>query len=96
MCGLNRFHARAAFALGSAVGHNHTFKLFSPREGLLLIHASKQETYKSRFNTEVKQDVYSVAKPTLKRWSNRSPTVEPLLARPKTEHQAPTNLSGRF
>ena len=29
----------------------------------------------------------------MKRWSNRSPTVEPRWAWPKTDHQAPTNLT---
>ena len=31
------------------------------------INASKQQTYKSKFNTEMKQDEYSAARPTLKR-----------------------------
>ena len=33
------------------------------------------------------------SKPTLKRWSNGGPTVEPRRARPKTDHQAPANLT---
>ena len=41
----------------------------------------------------MKQDEYS-ARPTLNR--NRSPTVEPRWAQPKTDHQAPTNLRGSF
>ena len=62
-----------------------------------LISESKQRTYKSRFITELKQDEYSLnSKPTLKRWSNSSPTVEPRWARPKTDHQAPANLTESF
>ena len=34
--------------------------------------------------TEMKQDKYSTARPTLKGWSKRNPTVGPRLARPKT------------
>ena len=43
---------------------------------------SKQRTYKSRFNSVMKQDEYSTTRPTLKRWSNGSPAVEPRRARP--------------
>ena len=57
---------------------------------------SKQQIYKSRFNTEMKQDEYYTARPTLKHWSNRNRTVEPLWARPKTEHRASANLIEKF
>ena len=70
-------------------------KLFSPHENFLLINASKQQTYKSKVNTEMKQVEYPTAKPTLKRWINRNPTVEPRWARQKTE-QASTNFVERF
>ena len=33
---------------------------------------------------------------TLKRWSNRSLKVEPRWAGPKTDHQAPANLTESF
>ena len=39
------------------------------------------------------QNGYSTTIPTSKRWSNRSPTVEPRWVRPKTEHRAQTNLT---
>ena len=44
----------------------------------------------------MKQDKHSTARPTLKRWSNRSPAVKPRWARPKTEHQAPANFIESF
>ena len=34
--------------------------------------------------------------PTRKRWRNRSPKVEPRWTRPKTDHQAPANLTEIF
>ena len=40
-----------------------------------LINESKQQTYKSRF--KMKQDEYSTARPTLKRWSKTNPEAEP-------------------
>ena len=41
----------------------------------------------------MKQDEYSTARPTPKRWSNRNTSFEPRgWARPKTDHRAPTNL----
>ena len=40
-----------------------SYKLFGPREGLLLINESKQWTYKSSFTAEMKQDKYSTARP---------------------------------
>ena len=42
--------------------------------------------------TQMTQDEYSTARPTLKRWNNRNPTVKPQCARPNTEHRAPTKL----
>ena len=42
-----------------------------------LINESKQQTYKSRVITEMTQDEYSIAKPTLKRWSKINQTAEP-------------------
>ena len=65
--------------------YKFSLKYFS--EGLLLINSSKQQTHKSRFSTEMKQDEHSTAKLTLKRWSNRSPAAEHRWARPKTDHQ---------
>ena len=52
--------------------------MFGPHVGLLLINAPKQQTYKSGFNTEMKQDEYSTAKSTLKRWSNRATEAQQL------------------
>ena len=40
----------------------------------------------------MKHNEYSTARPTLKRWINRNPTVEPWWVRPKTEDRAPTYL----
>ena len=58
----------------------------------LVINESKQRTYKSRFITDETRRVLK-SKPTLKRWSNRSPTVEPRWVRPTTDHQASANLT---
>ena len=38
--------------------------------------ASKQQTYKSRFNTEMIQDEYSTARQTLNRWSDQRRSIE--------------------
>ena len=51
---LNHFDVAKTLALGSAAVYKHTLK-FGLREGLLLIKAPKQQIYKSRFNTEMKQ-----------------------------------------
>ena len=56
------------------------------------LNASKQQIFQSRFNTEMIKDEYLTTRPIPKCWSNRSPTIEPWRAQPKTEHQAPTNL----
>ena len=61
--------------LAFAVLHKHM--LFGPRKELLTHQCIKKQTYKSRFNTEIKQDGYSAARPTQKCGSNRNPTVEP-------------------
>ena len=75
---LNRFYAKNTLALGSALVKK-TYKVFG-------------QSYKSRSNnTELKQDETSTARPLLKRWSNRYPTVEPQWARPYTEHRALTS-----
>ena len=65
-----------------------TFKLFS------LINASKQQIYKSRFNTEMKTDTYLTTRQTLKRCNNMNPTAEPRWAdqRQSIKHQ-PTYLN---
>ena len=47
-------------------------------------------------NTEMKQDEYSAARPTLKRWSKINPTAGSRWARPKTGHQAQTNFVVSF
>ena len=82
---MNRFYPRAALALGSSVIHE--LQLFS------LINASKQQIYKSRFNTEMKPDAYLTTRQTLKRCNNMNPTVEPRWADPRKsiKHQ-PTHL----
>ena len=75
-------------ALESAVVHKHTS--YSVRvKDFQHIDTSNQRTYKSRFNTEMKRDEYSTARPTQKRWRNRNPTVESRWARPKTEPWVP-------
>ena len=43
------------------------------------------------FDSKVKRK--AMFKPTLKRWSNRDPTVEPRCTRQKTDHQAPASLT---
>ena len=65
-----------------------TFKLFS------LSNASKQQIYKSRFNTEMKPDAYLTTRQTLKRCNNMNPTVELRWAdkRQSIKHQ-PTHLN---
>ena len=47
-------------ALGSAVVYKHTTYLFCVAD-LKLINASRQQTYKSRFNTEMKQGEYLIS-----------------------------------
>ena len=55
---LNRFYVATILAVGSAVVHKHT--RYSVRvKDLSLIDASKQQTYKSRFNTEMEQNYYN-------------------------------------
>ena len=91
LAGLNRVYARTTLTLNFAVVHIHT--TYSVRiKDILLINESKQQTYKSRFITEMKQDEYSIARPTPKRSSKRNPSVEPRWAPPKTDYQAPTNI----
>ena len=48
-------------ALGSAVVHKHTSYSVSVKD-FLIISASKQHAYKSRFTTEMKEDECSTAK----------------------------------
>ena len=82
---------RTGFLCGS-----NMYELFGLHEGLPTHQwkiNSKHNIYnKSRLITDMKQDEYSTAKPTLKRWSKRNSTVEPRWARPKTDHQAPVNF----
>ena len=53
--GLNRFYERST-SPWVLLWFIYTYKLFGPREELLLISESKQWTYKSRFITEMKQE----------------------------------------
>ena len=62
----------------------YTYKLFGPREGFLTDRCIKTANILLK-NTEMKQDEYSTARPTLKRWSNRNLRVQPWWARPKTQ-----------
>ena len=73
--GLNWFNVYTALALGSAAVYKHT-SYSVPMNDFQLTNALKR-TYKSRLDTEMKQDEYSTARPALKRWSNRNTTVEP-------------------
>ena len=51
---------------------------------------------KIHLSDETRRVLMTNSKPTLKRWSNRSPTTDPRWARPKTDHQAPANLTESF
>ena len=59
--GLNRVEVATILALGSDQFIYIHKEFFGAREGFLLMKAPKQQTYKSRFNTEMKQDEYSTA-----------------------------------
>ena len=58
-----------------------------------LIYASKQHSYKSGFDTEMKQDEHSTARPTLKRWSNRNPTAELRIPHPAQDVKRERNIN---
>ena len=73
---INGFYTRATLALGSAVIQEHTRYLGCVKD-FLLINATQQQTYKPRFNNEMKQDEYLTARPTLKRWSKMNLNVNP-------------------
>ena len=72
----------------------YIYKLFGPRDGLLLVNESKQSTYKSRFITEMNKTSTQQQDLTLEQ--HISQIVDPRWARPKTEHQAPSNVIESF
>ena len=76
---ITRFYVITIFVLGSAVARYSV-----DMKELSFINASKQQIWKSSYNTEMKQDEYSKTRPTLKRRSYRNPAGEP--PGPKTEH----------
>ena len=74
--GLNPVYIYRTLAPGSAVVHKPTNCSVRVND-FLLINKSKPQIQKSRFSTEMTRDEYSIARSTLKRWSNRNPTIEP-------------------
>ena len=91
---LNPFYVITTLALGSPVVHKHRSYSVRVKDAYSSMHQNSK--HMNQDTTVMKQDEYSAATPTLKRWIKRSPTAESRWARPKTVHQAQTNLIERF